>query len=182
MKPMKNIKTIPILREKKRYIAFEVIAEKTLNRYDMTDCIMNSIFTLFGDAGGSMINARLISFDGITGIFRCQREKTGELRSALACINNSRGARVSILVMGISGTIKGATEKFIQKTHIEGQEPENKELMNRKVQFHGISGKIINSYQNEIDILPDDPISEKIADNANTKFIGLTVFDIKEMI
>jgi ribonuclease P/MRP protein subunit POP5 len=181
MKPMKNIKTIPILRDKKRYFAFEVIAEKTLNRYEMIDCIMNSIFTLFGDAGGSIINARLISFDGTTGIVRCQRDKTGELRSALACINNSRGARVSIFVLGISGTIKGATEKFIQKTHIEVEEPE-KELINRKVQFHAISGKIINSYKNEIDILPDNPISEKIADNANTKFIGLTVFDIKEMI
>jgi len=41
-------------------------------------------------------------------------------RAALACVNRIKGTRISILVLGISGTIKGATEKFIQVTCING--------------------------------------------------------------
>lgn len=107
--------TIPTLRDKKRYIAFEVTSEQTVTRQELSEEIQNSTGSLFGDAGASGINAGLISFEGGYGILRCARDRTTEARAALACINRLRGARVSILVLGISGTIRGATEKFIQQ-------------------------------------------------------------------
>lgn len=117
------MKTLPTLRGKKRYIAFEIASEQEINRQQLLNEILNSIVSLFGDAGRSEIALQLLSFDGKYGIIRCAREKTRETRAALACINSIRGARVSILVLGISGTIKGATEKFIQKTLIKELEP-----------------------------------------------------------
>jgi ribonuclease P/MRP protein subunit POP5 len=117
------MKTIPTLRDKKRYIAFEAASERTITRQALIYEILSSAATLFGDAGCSEINPRLMSFDGRYGIVRCAREKTQQVRAALACINNAKGIRVSILVLGISGTIKGATEKFIQKTLIKELEP-----------------------------------------------------------
>ncbi|MCX9011727.1 MAG: ribonuclease P [Candidatus Methanoperedens sp.] len=107
--------TIPTLRDKKRYIAFEITSEHTITRHEMSEEIHSSIGSLFGDAGASEINAGLVSFEREYGILRCAREKTTQARAALACINKLRGARVSVLVLGISGTIKGAMEKFIQQ-------------------------------------------------------------------
>ena len=82
---------------------------------------------MFGDKRISEIYTKHMSYDARFGIIRCAREKTQETRAALACINNVRRIRVSILILGISGTIKGATEKFIQQTLIKELEPEKKE-------------------------------------------------------
>jgi ribonuclease P/MRP protein subunit POP5 len=120
------MKTLPTLREKKRYIAFEINSEKTMIRQELVRDISNSIISLFGDIGASQIRPALMSFDGRSGILRCAREKTVETRAGLACINNIRGIRVSIRVLGISGTIKGATEKFIQQSLIKESEPERR--------------------------------------------------------
>ncbi len=117
------MKTLPILREKKRYIAFEITSEQTITRQQLVNEILSSTRSLFGDVGRSEINPTLMSFDGRYGIIRCAREKTQEARAALACISNAQGIRVSILVLGISGTIKGAMEKFIQMTLIKELEP-----------------------------------------------------------
>lgn len=116
------MKTLPTLREKKRYLAFEAKAEQALTRQELMKEILNSTYSLFGDVGCCEIAPMLVSYNGKYGILRCSREKTTEARAALACINNIKGARVSILVLGISGTIKGAMEKFIQKTSIKDLE------------------------------------------------------------
>ena len=120
------MKTLPTLREKKRYIAFEIKSEKTIIRQDLVRDILNSIISLYGDVGASEINPALMSYEGNFGILRCSREKTTETRAGLACINNIHGIRVSIMVLGISGTIKGATEKFIQQSLIKGTESEKR--------------------------------------------------------
>ena len=120
------MKTRPTLRDKKRYIAFELVSGQT-TRQELIKEIMDSVHSLFGDAGCSEINPWLMSFDGKYGIIRCARERTTETRAALACINNLRGIRVSIMVLGISGTVRGATEKFIQNPLLKDLEPEKKE-------------------------------------------------------
>ena len=120
------MKTLPTLREKKRYMAFEINSEKTVIRQELVREILNSTVSLFGDTGASQMNPALMSFEGRFGILRCIREKTNKTRVCLACINNIRGTRVSIRVLGISGTIKGATEKFIQQSLIKESEPEKR--------------------------------------------------------
>ena len=119
------MKTLPTLREKKRYLALEVITERPITRSDLSEEIFNSLCSLFGDTGASEINAGLLSYEGKYGILRCERKKTTDTRAALACISRIRGFRVSILVLGISGTVKGAMEKFIQQSIINGSEPDN---------------------------------------------------------
>lgn len=121
------MKTMPTLREKKRYLAFKIISEDTINRRELNGELLDSICLLFGDTGASEINPSLMSYDGRYGILRCQKDRTSETRAALACINKVRGGRVSIMVLGISGTVKGAMEKFIQQCLVKEPEPD-KEL------------------------------------------------------
>ena len=118
------MKTIPTLREKKRYLAFKIISENTINRGELTGELLDSISLLFGDKGESEINPSLMSYDGRYGILRCQKDRTTDTRAALACINRVGGGRVSFMVLGISGTVKGAMEKFIQQRLVKEPEPE----------------------------------------------------------
>jgi len=69
------MKTIPTLREKKRYLAFEVLSEKTISRQDLVREILNSMISIYGDKGATEINPSLMSFDGKSGILRCERKK-----------------------------------------------------------------------------------------------------------
>lgn len=118
------MRTIPTLREKKRYLAFRIISENTINRGELTGELLDSISLLFGDKGESEINPSLMAYNGRYGILRCQKDRTSDTRAALACINRIRGGRVSIMVLGISGTVKGAMEKFIQHRLVNEPEPD----------------------------------------------------------
>lgn len=118
------MKTLPVLREKKRYIAFKILSQNSINRRDLTEELLDSMYSLFGDKGTSEINPSLMSYDGDLGILRCQKDRTSDTRAALACISRVRGGCVSIKVLGISGTVKGAMEKFIQQSIIKESEPE----------------------------------------------------------
>lgn len=118
------MKTLPVLREKKRYIAFRIISEGAINRKELSDELFYSICSLFGDIGASEINPSLISYDRKYGILRCSRDRTQDARAALACINRIKGGNVSIMVLGISGTIRGAMERFIQPFLAKEPEPE----------------------------------------------------------
>ncbi len=118
------MKTIPTLREKKRYLAFKIISENTINRGELTRELLDSICQLFGDKGESEINPSLMAYNGRYGILRCQKDRTTDTRAALACINRVRGGSVSIMVLGISGTVKGAMEKFIQQRLVKEPEPD----------------------------------------------------------
>ncbi len=122
------MKTLPTLRDKKRYMAFELISEQKISRLELSQEIFNSMCSLFGDVGCSEINFKLLSFEGRFGIIRCAKGKVDETRAALACITKIRGIRISILILGVSGTIKGAMEKFILQTLIKESEPDKKEI------------------------------------------------------
>jgi ribonuclease P/MRP protein subunit POP5 len=100
------MKTLPVLREKKRYIAFKIISENTINRRELTEELFDSMYSLFGDKGTSEINPALMSYDGGFGVLRCQKDRTSDTRAALA------------------GTVKRAMEKFIQQSIIKETEPE----------------------------------------------------------
>ena len=43
-----------------------------------------------------------------------------------------------------------------------------------------ISGKILNRNNNKIDLLSEDPHSLEILNRSNTRYFGITVFDIKD--
>lgn len=123
MKPLS-----PALREKKRYIAFELVSEEAITRHDLISEIWSSAGSLLGDIGRSECGLWMLSFDGkqtkedfcARGIIRCAAERTWESRAALATVNSVRRTRVAIRVLGISGTVKEATEKYMLQTEHKG--------------------------------------------------------------
>lgn len=103
----------PSLRERRRYLLFELMCEREIDKRDLLKEIWDSLYALYGDAGASESKLWLIDYhkredaNSGVGILRCAHHKVEEVRAALACIHSINDARVGIRVIKTSGTIKG---------------------------------------------------------------------------
>jgi ribonuclease P/MRP protein subunit POP5 len=84
-------------------------------------------------------------------------------------VHTIKGQRATIVVSGISGTIRAATEKYIASEDI----PSTNIL---SMQVSGTaSGIAVREKGDEIDIVPDD---REALRRGNTRWLGLAPFDI----
>ena len=106
----------PTLRDKKRYLAFELICEHdvTVNREELLREMFSCVGSLIGDVGSSECGIRVLTFEDSKGIIRCAHTKTEQTRAAVATITHIGGKRVVVHILGISGTVAGATEKYLE--------------------------------------------------------------------
>ncbi len=161
---------LPVLRTRRRYLAFEVDSEGTISQKELASEIYSSQSSLFGDAGSSRNRLRVISFDGKFGLLRCSHEHITQTRAALAAIYSISGIRAALRVKGVSGTIKSATEKYLpQLSQISAGQ------IGRRIELDEVSGCIIHTHGREIDLNPDDRDKTKGSD---TRYLGLTSFDL----
>lgn len=163
----------PSLRERKRYLALEVTSTDEVSRGELIDGLWVAARSLIGDIGTSQCDLWLLDFDGRFGILRCAHDKTATARAVLATIYRIGKIRVGIAVLGTSGTIKGATEKFIQRRGI----PMDTVKIDRVRAIYGVSGKIKRIHGNEIDLIPDD---DNIVKRSDVDLVGVTDFDLEE--
>ena len=165
---------LPVLRMRRRYIAFELDSEEIVFLKDLAIEIISCQSSLFGDKGASVNRLKLISFDGRYGLLRCSYSRIEECRVVLATIYSITGVRAAIRVKGVSGTIKAATEKYIPKLSLSIAEI-SAENDGRRIELEGVSGWIIHSHGREIDLSPDEKNRTKGSD---TRYLGLTYFDL----
>jgi ribonuclease P/MRP protein subunit POP5 len=112
----------PHLRNKKRYLAFEVLSEKPINREEVISLIWGAAGGLYGSCGVSSFDLWVVKIwpcksreqNIVKGILRCSREEVSTVRSIFPLINRYKGKRVVFHTLGISGTIKSAKSKFIK--------------------------------------------------------------------
>ncbi len=117
------MKTLPSsLRQRKRYLAIEVIAEREVSREELLREIFSSLGSLYGDIGSSECGVRLLDYGSQKGVLRCSHGMEDRSRAAFATITTIGGQRAIVHVLGISGTVKGATQKYIQCAAISGPE------------------------------------------------------------
>lgn len=106
----------PTLRPNWRYLAVRVVSGPQIRRGALIGAINDSAISLLGDVNASMCNISLLGFEHGIAIVRCTREHTEEARCVLATIHTIKGSRVGFHVMGIAGTVKSATEKYIPQS------------------------------------------------------------------
>lgn len=159
------------LREKKRYLAFRIDYEgdEPVDRKALQDDVYHASQALLGDAGSAEIGYRLMDFDGRRGVLRVSLAAVETARAALATVHTIKGQRATIVVAGVSGTIRAATEKYIASEDI----PSTNIL---SMQVSGTaSGIAVREKGDEIDIIPDDREALK---RGNTRWLGLASSDI----
>jgi len=175
----------PTLRESNRYLAISITSEGEILRRDLVNEILFCAATLLGDAGSSEMGIHLLSFEENKGIIQCRVDRMWETRAVLAIVTSIKGMRTRIKVLGVSGTVRGATEKYLLTQDINEPEPDRKRTQTIKeckliIDVGTISGNIVDRNNNEIDLLSEDPHSLEILNRSNTRYFGITVFDIKD--
>jgi len=109
MKPL-----LPSLREKKRYLVFEVISQKKLNRMP-AEAIKQAMLNLTGElglAGAGMIFLDKWNTNMQRGLVRINHKYVDKLRASLCFIDKIEDKEVIFKSVGVSGMLKKA-EKYL---------------------------------------------------------------------
>ncbi|MHA1408967.1 MAG: Rpp14/Pop5 family protein [Candidatus Odinarchaeia archaeon] len=105
------------IKERKRYIVFEIIAEKqrTFTDKEIINLISRQLLKLYGEVGASKTHFWVHFFDPDKnkGLIECRLNSLDILRSTLASITKIDGITVVISTIGVSGTIKSAKKKYL---------------------------------------------------------------------
>jgi ribonuclease P/MRP protein subunit POP5 len=109
MKPL-----APTLRATYRYVAFVISCPVTVRPNELQKATIRAAKSLFGDVGVSALAARIVLFDGKKGLLRCDSRYVDEAQAVCASIAKIRDNQLCVATLGTSGTIKAATEKYLQ--------------------------------------------------------------------
>ena len=106
----------PTLRDKQRYIAFQVIGERAFKKDEIKRAIWDASLKTLGELGTAKAKVWFIKFDekSQTGILRCDRKYVEEMRFALTMLTQINGSKAIVRTLGVSGTIKRLKMKFLK--------------------------------------------------------------------
>jgi len=109
------------LRPRWRYLAVALETEPgaSLARSDFQRAVWYAAGNLLGDAGSADADLRVLrfSFDAAAGegtaAVRARHGEVRPARAALACVSEVDGDPIGLSVRGVSGTLRGCTEKYL---------------------------------------------------------------------
>ena len=111
MKQKDQLKTlIPTLRERKRYISFQIISESPIQYSDLEAAVWNELLDFYGESGVSKLSFRLVknlySDARQIGVIKCNNRSVPVVIAALGLISRLGDTRITIKILKVSGTIK----------------------------------------------------------------------------
>ncbi len=110
------LKPIPsTMRERNRYIAFELISGHRFCREDVTKAVWRSSLRFLGERGVSETSLWMMEWDKEKqrGILKVNNRCVDDVRAALALMKEINKIRVIPYVFGVSGTVKKTREKYL---------------------------------------------------------------------
>lgn len=102
MKPI-----LPSLREKKRYILYEVIAEKLLKAEAIRAAINQGLLRFLGELGCAKAGIMFIETKENKGILRVDNTMVDHVKTSLSLIKEINESKVIIRTTRVSGTLAG---------------------------------------------------------------------------
>lgn len=107
----------PTLRDKKRYIAFQIMGERKFKSREIKNAMWEAFLRVLGELGTAEAKPWFIKFDEKTqtGILRCDRKHVERVRLALTLMTQINGSNVIVKTLGVSGTIKRLKMKFLRE-------------------------------------------------------------------
>ena len=115
---MTKIKAVlPSLREKKRYLVFEIISKDKINPNKVSESILGSCKDYLGEMG--MAKAGLLMLndkynqENQRGIIRVSNKMLNNLKAALCFVKEIDNQQVIVKSVGVSGILKKAENKYI---------------------------------------------------------------------
>ncbi len=110
---------MPSLREKKRYLVFEVISkDKAIGFDNVEEAIISAGLKLIGELGMAKAGVILLKDkwdkDSGRGMLRINNKYVDHIKAAFTFIEQIDGKDVIVRSLGISGIMKKAQEKYLK--------------------------------------------------------------------
>ncbi len=103
---------MPSLREKKRYLAFEVETERKFNLEEIKESIENSMKRFVGELGMAKAGIKFMKdWKNNRGIIKVNTKSVDELKASLALVTNSKEEKIIIKSLTLSGSIEKVREQ-----------------------------------------------------------------------
>lgn len=114
---MSDLQTLPSsLREKKRYLVFEIHSPDDHELGDVVDAIWDAALDLFGEKGVAeaepWVIKDLFDEDAQRGGMKVNKDMAEQMRAALTLITEIDNTSASLHVLGVTGTMDSAERKF----------------------------------------------------------------------
>jgi len=113
---MKQLK--PTLREKNRYVAFELSSDRKCVRDDVVKAVWSTTLRFLGESRASEMSLWIMDWEDATqrGILKVNHKSIKDLRCGLSMLASVGGAPASVRVLSVSGTLKSVRERHFKKT------------------------------------------------------------------
>lgn len=109
---LKQRPLLPSLREKKRYIVYEVLSDKNIEQKDIKNTITSTYEGFFGHLTMLNSNIRFIDTKKQKGIIKINNKFTDNLKAMFTQINNINNQKVILRSLGVSGILNKAKQKY----------------------------------------------------------------------
>ncbi len=105
---------LPSLKEKKRYLVYEVLSQKPLEK-DVSEEILNKTKGFLGIFDSAKAGLQNVEYDKKTqrGVIRVTTTQVDKLKTSLALISQLNEEESTIRTIGVSGILKKARNKYI---------------------------------------------------------------------
>lgn len=94
------------LREKKRYVAFEAIAETKIASSKIKEIVINSFKNLYGELGLSKAGINFVEIRGDKGVLKINNNYVDELRASFTMVGKVNKEDILLRSLKVSGTLK----------------------------------------------------------------------------
>ncbi|MBS3152055.1 hypothetical protein J4230_01455 [Candidatus Woesearchaeota archaeon] len=110
---MKQKALLPSLREKKRYLVYEVISESKFSYKDLKEEITKVFRDIFGLEGLARVGLDFVEHSESKGVIRISTKGLDMLKASFCFVRKINKGDVILRSLGVSGMLKKARNKFI---------------------------------------------------------------------
>jgi len=111
MKPL-----LPTLKEKKRYIGFELVAQSIPSAHEIKGALMSGLKGYMGDLGLAKAGFAIISLSKEKGILRVAPSYVNDIKAGMILIDKIHGQDIIIRSVSTSGTLASVRKKLNGET------------------------------------------------------------------
>ena len=109
----------PSMRPPKRYVVYEVVSEQPIIYGELVNTIWTTTMEFLGEIGAAEANIWFVhnTYDSEkqAGVIKCRHGSVEMVRLILSLISIISESRCVIRIMGVTGTIKSAKDKYLGK-------------------------------------------------------------------
>ncbi|MBW2963173.1 hypothetical protein KY306_00150 [Candidatus Woesearchaeota archaeon] len=107
---------LPSLKEKKRYVAFEVISKEKFSFNQVKKAVDEALLKYIGLLGAGKAGMQILpeKYNQNRGLIRINHKFTDYLKASFALISKINNQKVVVRSLGTSGILKKAEHKYLR--------------------------------------------------------------------